>query len=240
MCFWPACRWMLLVLLLAAPVWGAVIWDGSTGTTRLPLLRWHDEPDDPLAKAALHAKQEQERLHTNSIGMEFILIPAGTFMMGAPPDEPGRWKDEGPVHKVRISQPFYLGKYEVTQGEWQEVMGKNWTAFKGNDRPVMQVSWNEVQAFIQKLNAKEGGRKYRLPTAAEWEYAARAGTTTAHSFGDNPEPNLAIISVTYMRNEVDLMRSRPARKAVTAYETKPSVPASVPFGYGIPPLSRAD
>ncbi len=118
--------------------------------------------------------------------MEFVLIPAGTFRMGSPSTEPGRDSDEGPVHEVRISQPFYLGKYEVTQRQWKAMMGNHQSRFKGDDRPVEMVSWNSVQTFIRKLNAREGEGTYRLPTEAEWEYAARAGTTTAYSFGDNP------------------------------------------------------
>src|SRR5262249_33428411 len=119
---------------------------------------------------------------TNSLGMQFTLIPAGEFQMGSTSSD----DDEGPVHTVRISKPFYLGIYEVTQGQWEAVMGNNPSRFKGDaSRPVENVSWEEVQQFIDKLNTREGGTKYRLPTDAEWEYAARAGWTTAYSFGDD-------------------------------------------------------
>ena len=120
---------------------------------------------------------------TNSIGMEFVLIPAGTFQMGAASGE----ADERPVHQVTISKQFYLGKYEVTQAQWQAVMGKNPSFFTGNTtHPVESVWWTDVQEFIRRMNAKEGHKQYRLPTEAEWEYAARAGTTTTYSFGDDP------------------------------------------------------
>jgi formylglycine-generating enzyme required for sulfatase activity len=118
----------------------------------------------------------------NSIGMELVLIPAGEFMMGAEQGEP----DEKPVHRVIIQRPFYLGKYEVTQAQWQDVMGTNPSHFKGDpQRPVERVSWTMAQEFITKLNAREGHTLYRLPTEAEWEYAARAGSTSKYSFGDD-------------------------------------------------------
>ncbi|GHU47810.1 hypothetical protein AGMMS50289_23540 [Betaproteobacteria bacterium] len=122
---------------------------------------------------------------TNSIGTEFILIPAGSFTMGADKNDKDAEDDETPPHRVSISQAFYLGKYEVTQGEWEAVMGSNPSKFKGRSNPVERVSWNDVQTFIQRLNAKEGTNKYRLPTEAEWEYAARAGTKSTYSFGDD-------------------------------------------------------
>jgi len=104
--------------------------------------------------------------------------------MGA--NDSAAWGSEKLVHTVRITQPFYLGKYEVTQGQWQAVMGNNPSKFTGDpNRPVEQVSWDDVQEFIRRLNAREGGTMYRLPTEAEWEYAARAGTTTRWSFGDD-------------------------------------------------------
>jgi formylglycine-generating enzyme required for sulfatase activity len=119
----------------------------------------------------------------NSIGMEFVLIPAGEFQMGSHDG----YQDEKPVHRVRISKAFYLGEYEVTQSQWQAVMGNNPSSFKGDPNlPVESVFWDDVQEFIRRLNAKEGGTKYRLPTEAEWEYAARAGSTTVYSFGNNP------------------------------------------------------
>ena len=123
------------------------------------------------------------KTYKNSIKMEFVLIPAGTFDMGSNDGA----DDEKPVHPVTISRPFYLGKYEVTQAQWKAVMKSNPNERKGDDLPVTNVSWNDVQEFIKKLNAKEGGNAYRLPTEAEWEYAARAGTTTAYSFGGDPE-----------------------------------------------------
>ena len=87
--------------------------------------------------------------------------------------------DERPVHCVRISEPFYMGKYEVTQAQWEAVMGTNPSRFKGNpNRPVENVSWDDVQEFIKRLNKQEGWEVCRLPTEAQWEYAARAGTTT--------------------------------------------------------------
>ena len=116
----------------------------------------------------------------NSIGMKFTLIPAGEFYMGSEESD-----DEKPVHKVKIKNPVYLGTYPVTQAEWKAVMGHNSSDFKGDDLPVEQVSWDDVQEFIKKLNEKEGTNKYRLPSEAEWEYACRAGTTTRYSFGDD-------------------------------------------------------
>ena len=117
----------------------------------------------------------------SSAGMEFAWIPAGSFEMGSPADEAGRDDDER-QHEVRISQGFWMGKYEVTQGEWDAVTGENPSHFDPCDRcPVESVSWAEVDAFIRELNATEAGsgNAYRLPTEAEWEYAARAGTTGA-------------------------------------------------------------
>ena len=122
---------------------------------------------------------------TNSIGMEFVLIPAGEFEMGSPSGEEDRGRDEGPVHRTKIEKSFYMGRYEVTQKEWREVMGNNPSHFTGDNLPVEQVSWNDVQEFIRKLNEKEGTDKYRLPSEAKWEYACRAGTTTRYSFGDS-------------------------------------------------------
>lgn len=104
-------------------------------------------------------------------GIEMVFIPGGTFQMG---DTFGDGdEDEKPVHTVTVSD-FYLGKYEVTQKQWQEIMGNNPSDFKGDNRPVENVSWNDVQEFIRRLNARTGGN-FRLPTEAEWEYAARGG-----------------------------------------------------------------
>ncbi len=120
---------------------------------------------------------------TNGLGMTFSLIPAGTFMMGSPEDEPGRDSDET-RHQVTLTQPFYLQTTEVTQGQWEAVMGSNPSSFSscGDDCPVEKVSWNDVQDFITEMN-KRGEGRYRLPTEAEWEYAARAGNTTAFANG---------------------------------------------------------
>ncbi|MEO5340484.1 MAG: formylglycine-generating enzyme family protein [Magnetococcus sp. MYC-9] len=116
-------------------------------------------------------------------GIEFVWIAPGRFMMGTSFAADVN-DDEMPRHPVTISQGFYLGKYEVTQAQWQAVMENDPSEFKGADRPVENVSWEEVQSFIGKLNDKAGARRYRLPTEAEWEYAARAGTETTRYWGD--------------------------------------------------------
>jgi formylglycine-generating enzyme required for sulfatase activity len=144
------------------------------------------DPESAQAASTSRAPAEVSSLggatFVNSLGMAFVLIPAGEFMMGS---DDGDY-DEKPVHKVSISQPFYLGKYEVTQGQWQAVTGSNPSHFTGDPNlPVEQVSWEEVQTFVQKLNAREGVAAYRLPTEAEWEYAARARATTAYGFGNH-------------------------------------------------------
>jgi formylglycine-generating enzyme required for sulfatase activity len=114
----------------------------------------------------------------NSMEIEFVSIPAGRFMMGCSQGDEQCYADEKPQYEVQITRSFQLGKYEVTQGQWAKVMGSNPSKFKGEDRlPVEEVSWNDVQRFIAKLNALNDGYRYRLPTEAEWEYAARGGTT---------------------------------------------------------------
>jgi formylglycine-generating enzyme required for sulfatase activity len=122
----------------------------------------------------------------NSTGMQFVLIPAGTFMMGSPLDEEGRY-DREKQHQVTISRPLYLQTTPVTQGQWERVMGDNPSRFKecGKDCPVEQVSWDDIQEFMKKLNQMEKTDKYRLPTEAEWEYACRAGSKGRWCFGDD-------------------------------------------------------
>jgi len=120
----------------------------------------------------------------NSIGMTFVLIPAGQFMMGSPEDEPRR-KSHEILHEVTLTQSYYMQTTPVTQGQWESVMGNNPSDFKdgGPDCPVESISWEDTQAFISKLNQQEGTGKYRLPTEAEWEYACRAGTNGPFYFG---------------------------------------------------------
>ena len=138
---------------------------------------------------------------TNSIGMELIEIPAGKFTMGSPEDEKKRFVGTSMPYEeqvaVTLTKPFLLGKYEVTQGQWKEVMGTElWTvpntsrakagAKADKDCPAAFVSWDDATEFCKKLTQGEMTVKaYRLPTEAEWEYACRAGTTTAFSFGDD-------------------------------------------------------
>ena len=114
------------------------------------------------------------------VTMQFVLIRPGSFQMGSKPGFP----DEMPVHKVTITKPFYLGKYKVTQEQWQKVMGSNPSDFKGPKLPVEQVSWNDCQNFLAKLKKKVTGYEFRLPTEAQWEYACRAGSTGDYCFDD--------------------------------------------------------
>jgi formylglycine-generating enzyme required for sulfatase activity len=123
---------------------------------------------------------------TNSVGMKFTLIPSGLFTMGADLNFERGNDFETPQRRITISRPFYIGIYEVTQAEWMSVMdGANPSNFKGRTLPVEWVSWDDASSFVRKLNQKEGTEKYRLPTEAEWEYSARAGTTSAYFFGDD-------------------------------------------------------
>ena len=142
-----------------------------------------------------HAADRQLK---NSIGIEFVLIPAGSFLMGSADDDREASRDETPQHRVTIRQSFHLGRYEVTQAQWEAVMGGHPFALPRSNSfyhlPGMAerlrkpnnpatVSWHDAQEFVRRLNQKESHARYRLPTEAEWEYAARAGTTTSYSFG---------------------------------------------------------
>ena len=139
----------------------------------------------------------------DGVKLEMVLIPAGEYMMGSGEstqdiaafqknttgvDVPSEaFNGEHPQHRVRITKPFYLGKYEVTQEQWEAVMGSNPSEFKGAKNPVEQVSWENCRDFLNKLNEKVGGKpgKFVLPTEAQWEYACRAGSTTRFCFGDD-------------------------------------------------------
>jgi formylglycine-generating enzyme required for sulfatase activity len=117
----------------------------------------------------------------NAVGMEFVRIAAGEFMMGCSTGDDQCVADENPRHRVQITKPFEIGKYEVTQAQWVALMQANPSSNKGDNRPVETVTKLEVQDFIAKLNASNDGYRYRLPTEAEWEYAARAGRDVPYS-----------------------------------------------------------
>ena len=135
------------------------------------------------ASPAVEAAPEPTATWTNDLQMTFVLIPAGSFDMGSEKGD----DDERPVRPTRIDEPFYMGQFEVTQAQWFSVMESDPSQFTDDDnRPVENVSWNDAQAFIDKLNATDPSATYRLPTEAEWEYVARAGGATAYAFGDDP------------------------------------------------------
>ena len=117
---------------------------------------------------------------TANLNLKMVAVKGGTFKMGSNGDD-----DEQPIHSVTVSD-FYIGKYEVTQAQWNAIMGSNPSYFKGNNLPVEKVSWDDVQEFIKKLNQKTD-KKYRLPTEAEWEYAARGGSGTPYFFEGDPK-----------------------------------------------------
>ena len=121
----------------------------------------------------------------NSVGMALVLIPPGEFLMGSPDSDKDAREAEKPQHLVQITKPFYLGAYEVTQEEYEQVIGNNPSEFEGDpQRPVETVSWEDAEKFCERLSEKEG-KTYRLPTEAEWEYACRAGSRTKYCFGDS-------------------------------------------------------
>jgi formylglycine-generating enzyme required for sulfatase activity len=196
------CAVILLTLLIVAGVSGVVFGQGGTGKLppnprvsppirKMPLPRRNipvarpspsPSPSSSASSSASCSAQSPKRAtgtHTlnlsGGVRLEMVEIPAGNFCMGSD----GGSGDEKPVHLVTIRQSFYMGKYEVTQAQWQAVMGNNPSGFKdcGGNCPVEQVSWDDAQNFINKLNASNDGFRYRLPTEAEWEYACRAGTT---------------------------------------------------------------
>lgn len=115
--------------------------------------------------------------------LEFSFVPAGVFQMGSP--EEGGDGDETPQRRVEIARPYYMGVFEVTQAQWERVMGNNPSRFRGDSLPVDSVSWYECQRFLMRLSELTG-RRFALPTEAQWEYACRAGSTSRWSFGDVP------------------------------------------------------
>jgi formylglycine-generating enzyme required for sulfatase activity len=137
--------------------------------------------------------------YTNPIGMEFMKIPAGSFMMGSPESEDKPRHSDEPMHQVTIGYSFYVGKYEVTQEQYEKVIGKN-PSKSGKcadyccddpNCPVENLSWKDTQEFLRKLNITDGRYKYRLPSEAEWEYSCRAGTTTVFAFGNDLSSDMA-------------------------------------------------
>jgi formylglycine-generating enzyme required for sulfatase activity len=145
-----------------------------------------------ISMISLVLLRAQTQSFTNTIGMEFVLIPPGEFDMGCSPGDRVCYGNEKPVHHLSIGKPFYMGKFEVTQEQWRRVMGTNPSYFgeergaSGSERPVEKVSWNNVQDFLRRLNSIEKSKTYRLPTEAEWEYAARAGSSDSYH-GSSPE-----------------------------------------------------
>ncbi|MFN0087921.1 MAG: formylglycine-generating enzyme family protein [Blastocatellia bacterium] len=171
-------------------------------TPSLPLVPFEfqtvtlDKRGKEIARRDLTARQFIEEL-APGVSLEMVEIPGGTFKMGSPESEEGHWKREAPHHEVAVP-PFFIGKFTITQAQWRVVAG--WekveidlkpepSHFKGDDRPVENVSWFDVIEFCARLS-KKTERQYRLPSEAEWEYACRAGTTTPFAFGETITPEI--------------------------------------------------
>ena len=160
--------------------------------TQKPLIQYRD-------CTAQFYTEDRLSLSPGQLPLDMVYIPPGSFQMGSPEDELGRFESEAPQHPVTLAQPFFMGKYPVTQAQWQAVvslpqvdrdLNADPAKFKADNRPVEQISWDDAVEFCQRL-ARATNRPYRLPTEAEWEYACRAGTTTPFHFGPSITTDLA-------------------------------------------------
>ncbi|MFM6060667.1 MAG: formylglycine-generating enzyme family protein, partial [Microcystis aeruginosa] len=159
-----------------------------TPTPPLPRTSSSPSPPSPRTSSSPSVRFTKPTPFTenlpNGLTLKMVNLPAGKFLMGYPDSDPDAKSYEKPQHQVKLNS-FAIGKYPVTQAQYQAVMGKNPSQFQNNPQnPVERVSWNDAQAFCQKLS-QITGKTYRLPTEAEWEYACRAGTTTRFYFGDD-------------------------------------------------------
>ena len=174
-------------------------WDGRADLTyRLTLPKHFDSEGklrlDPERSTLWRVEAQLEEwrktvMLPRRVPLELVWIPPGEFLMGSPANENGRDTDEGPQRRMRITQGFWMGKYEVTQEQWEAVMANNPSRFGGDKRrPVESVSWSDCQDFLKKLNSqlRVPNSEFRLPREAEWEHAYRAGTTTRFYWGDDP------------------------------------------------------
>lgn len=212
-------QFLTLALFGGLGLGSVVLWDLMRNGTHVPL------PSPSLGNSSLaltefdfevvsvnvqgkiiDRNRNQAQFFTEDLGkdinLEMVSIPAGSFMMGSPENELGRLTHEGPQHQVIIPD-FYMGKYPVTQAQWQLLMGDNPSQFKGENRPVDTVSWIQATEFCRILSQKTG-RDYRLPSEAEWEYACRAGTQTPFYFGETITTNLANYRGTDVISEIGI------------------------------------
>jgi formylglycine-generating enzyme required for sulfatase activity len=170
--------------------------------------KWYSFDEASKAWVVLPGQESEENKAGDTftipdLSLEMLWVEPGTFTMGSPTSEAGRFTDET-QHEVTLTNGFYLGKHEVTQAQWQEVMGSNPSRHKGANRPVEMVSWTDVTSFCDKLTEAErptgrlpAGMTYQLPTEAQWEYACRAGTTTTFSWGDTASSTQANFNGNY-------------------------------------------
>lgn len=200
----------------------------------LPRNVWALEPG--AAAAADNATQPRAgQAWTEPVtGMEFRWIPAGCFDMGSPEDEPGREPDEGPVHRVCLAG-FWMGRTEVTGGQWKAITGQDPSLIKNEDTyPVDMISWDMAQDYVARLNKRAGGG-FRLPTEAEWEYACRAGTSTAFFYGDEITHDQAAFDKRFRlpAEPLDPSRRKPRRKKTAKPRTRiwPNMHTSVAGSY---------
>ncbi|HAM10255.1 MAG TPA: formylglycine-generating enzyme family protein [Bacteroidales bacterium] len=175
----------------------------------------------------------ESAIFTNKLGMRFVLIPAGNFIMGSPESEEGRQWNET-QHKVVISKSFYMGDTEVTQGQWEKLVGFNPSSFSdlGKNYPVDSISWNQCVEFIRVLNDWEKTDKYRLPTEAEWEYACRAGSDGPYFFpGDPNKFQKTGLKAKLSKNDTAVINTYVVYKANSLSKTQPPDRAKPnPFG----------
>jgi len=177
----PARRKSQVVLITAAVVVAGILIIATALMIRRGLQSKREDGVNPapLSQTTKPTPSQQSGQsyseNVNGVSLELLAIPAGTFMMGAPQFEMGSFRNECPQHSVSVPG-FYMSKYEITQAQWQAVMGSNPSGFRGDTRPVESVSWNEATEYCKRLSLLTG-HQYRLPTEAEWEYACRAGTT---------------------------------------------------------------
>jgi sulfatase modifying factor 1 len=175
--------------------------------------KWYsfDEVGKAWVVVSEHGSQENKAgdvFTISDLSLEMLWVTPGTFDMGSPTSEAGRYSSES-QHQVTLTNGFWLGKHEVTQAQWEKVMGSNPSYFKGANRPVEMVTWNDVTSFCEKLTEQErtagrlpAGMAYQLPTEAQWEYACRAGTNTVYAFGDSLTSAQANISDVWIASGV--------------------------------------